>query len=157
MFVGSISVSPEFALLKKRANLKEGKMRKVTRMFNLTVGFLLIALLLGCAGTRKDRSAAQMRAQRVQAALTAMADALEMYKQDKGYLPKGMATLRDGRYLSIMPDVERDWSLEYYTDGGQVMMLEATSRAAMPDGAGHKIIYRVPDQSWEGYGITEFP
>ena len=132
-------------------------MRKVTRTFNLTVGFLLIALLLGCAGTRKDHSAAQMRAQRVQAALTAVADALEMYQQDKGYFPKGLATLREGRYLSTMPDVEREWSLDYYTDGGRVMMLEATSRSSMPDGAGYKIIYRAPDQSWEGYGITEFP
>ena len=132
-------------------------MSRFKRVLSLTLSLLIIALILGCAGTRKDRSAVEMRSQRVQAALIAVADALQMYQQDKGYFPQGLATLRDGHYLSIMPDVERDWQFDYYTDGGQVMMVEATSRSSMPDGAGQKIIYRVPDQSWEGYGITEFP
>lgn len=132
-------------------------MRKSKPAFFLTLGLLIIALILGCAGTRKDRSVVEMRSQRVQAALVAVADALQMYQQDKGYFPQGLATLRDDHYLSIMPDVEIDWQFDYYTDGGQVMMVAATSRSSMPDGTGHRIIYRVPDQSWEGYGITEFP
>jgi hypothetical protein len=98
-----------------------------------------------------------MRVQRVQATLTDIAEALEKYDNDRGYFPKGMATLRDAGYLSIMPDLEREWSFKYYTDGGQVMMVEAVSRTSMPDGAGYRLIYRAPDQTFDGYGITEFP
>ncbi|TKJ37599.1 hypothetical protein CEE37_13885 [candidate division LCP-89 bacterium B3_LCP] len=117
---------------------------------------LTVSLMQGCAGTRKAEQV-KLRAQRVQATLTDIAEALEKYQQDKGYFPKGMATLRNARYLSIMPDLEREWKFEYFTDGGNVMMVEAVSRSSMPDGSGHRITYRVPSDVWEGYGITEFP
>ena len=133
-------------------------MRKADWTSYLIVGFLLVSLVLGCAGTRKADQAMQLRIQRVQTTLTDIVRALQSYKQDKGYFPKGMATLRDAHYLSIMPDVERVWTLKHYTDGAvRWMMVEAVSKSSMPDGAGHRIIYRVPDQTWEGYGITEFP
>ena len=132
-------------------------MRRRNQAVLIITGFVLFACILGCAGTRKDDPALLMRVQRVQTALSDITRALESYEADKGYFPRGMATLRDTQYLSIMPDVERDWTLKDYTDGDQVMMVEAVSNPSMPDGAGHKIIYRVPDLSWEGYGITEFP
>ena len=118
---------------------------------------LLISLLMGCAGARQKRNDVQMRSQRVQKTLEEIITALHEYQDDHGYFPKGMATLRDMQYLSIMPDIEREWNLKYYTDGGQVMMVEAVSRPSMPDGAGFVLYYRVPEGEWEGYGITEFP
>ncbi|MFH1862445.1 MAG: hypothetical protein ABH878_06480 [bacterium] len=118
---------------------------------------LFLLLLSGCAGSRKDDPALQLRVHRVQATLSDIAAALDQYQKDNGFFPKGMATLRDAAYLSIMPDLEREWAFEYFTDGGRIMMVEATSRATMPDGAGYRITYQVPEQSWEGYGITIFP
>ena len=118
---------------------------------------VVIALLIGCAGTQKPDPVMQQRVEYVKGAMTAIANALQFYYNDHGFFPKGMATLRDAEYLALAPDVEREWNLKYYTGGGQVMMIEAISRSSMPDGEGHKIIYRLPDESWEGYGITEFP
>lgn len=132
-------------------------MKISNRLIPILCGLVIIVHITGCAGTRKNDPALMMRVQKVQAALTDIANALEVYKADKGYYPKGMATLRDAQYLSIMPDVEREWTLKYYTDGGQVMMVEAVSNPSMSDGAGHRITYLVPSQTWEGYGITVFP
>lgn len=131
---------------------------KTSRTFStLIVGVLAVILLVGCAGSKKKKSAVQLRSQRVQEALGDISDALKKYYDDNGYFPKGMATLRDAGYLSIMPDVEREWELKYYTDADKVMMIEATSRSSMPDGRGYKITYRTLEEHWEGYGITEFP
>ncbi|HDH58048.1 MAG TPA: hypothetical protein ENF16_05495 [Bacteroidetes bacterium] len=127
------------------------------RRFRFVVTLFLLALFMGCAGTRKPDPEMQRRVEYVKGAMTAVANALQFYYNDHGFFPKGMATLRDADYLALAPDVEREWELKYYTGGGQVMMVEAISRSTMPDGEGHKIIYRLPDESWEGYGITEFP
>jgi hypothetical protein len=132
-------------------------MTNIRRQIYLILGLSLIIWLVGCSSSRKEDPALQMRVQRIQATLTDIVEALEKYNDDRGYFPKGMATLRDAGYLSIMPDLEREWSFKYYTDGGRIMMVEAVSRAAMPDGEGHNMTYRVPDQIYEGYGITEFP
>ena len=132
-------------------------MNNVRAVHLLIVGFLMAGLLTGCAGSKQKRSAVQLRSQRVQEALGDISQALKEYYDDNGYFPKGMATLRDTGYLSIMPDVEREWELKYYTDADRVMMVEATSRSAMPDGSGYKITYRVREESWDGCGITEFP
>ncbi|MBU0517363.1 hypothetical protein KJ564_00330 [bacterium] len=118
---------------------------------------LLAALLLGCAGTRKNDPAVALRSQRVQSTLSDIADGLNAYHQERGYFPKGLATLRETGLVSIMPDVEREWTIKYYVDGDKVMMIEAVSRTAMPDGEGYSVVYRVPNSEWEGYGITEFP
>lgn len=127
------------------------------RRFRFVATFFLIALVVGCAGSRKKHSEVLVRSQRVQMALGDIAKALAQYQSDNGYFPKGLATLRDEAYVRIMPDVEQEWTLKYYTDGDRVMMVEAISRPSMPDGEGHKITYRVPEEAWEGYGITEFP
>ena len=132
-------------------------MANIRRTVYLLAGLSLIISMVGCSSSRKKDPALQLRVQRVQATLTDITAAVEKYNEDRGYLPKGMATLRDAGYLSIMPDLEREWSFKYFTDGGRVMMVEAVSRAAMPDGEGYRMIYRVPDQNFEGYGITEFP
>lgn len=132
-------------------------MRKLA-WFCYPAAVLLVSLAIyGCAGSKKNDPAVQLRSQRVQATLTDVVSALETYYGEKGYFPKGLASLRDAHYLSIMPDLEREWNFNYYPDGGNVMMAEAVSTASMPDGAGYKITYRVPDQTWEGYGITEWP
>ncbi|MCX6639483.1 MAG: hypothetical protein NTW14_03255 [bacterium] len=122
----------------------------------ILLAFLFLGLLSGCAGSQKGKSQMQARAQRVQAALTDLVSALQTYKDEKGYFPKGLAILRDGHYFSLMPDLEKEWTFNYYPDGGQIMMVDAVSRAEMSDGAGHKIVYRPRDQVWEGYGITDF-
>lgn len=114
-------------------------------------------LMIGCAGSRKGDPSVILRSQRVQATMTDIVGALEKYHAEKGFFPKGMASLRDAHYLSIMPDLEREWVFTYNTDGDRVMMVEAVSTALMPDKAGRRIVYRVPEQVWEGYGITEFP
>jgi hypothetical protein len=120
------------------------------------LGFIMVVSLMGCAGARQGKSEMQARSQRVQATLTDLVRALENYKDEKGFFPKGLAILRDGHYLSVMPDLEREWTLNYYVDGGKVAMVEAISKPEMPDGVGHKIVYRPQDQVWEGYGITYF-
>jgi hypothetical protein len=117
----------------------------------IIVGFLWMA---GCAGSRPE---VETRVDRVKGAMSALANALQFYYQDHGYFPKGIATLKDAEYLAIYPDVERQWELKYYTGAGKVTMIEAVNRAAMPDGAGQRIVYRVQENVWEGYGITEFP
>ncbi len=121
------------------------------------LGIAVAALLMSCAGTRKPDPQVILRSQRVQVALGDIAEGLQKYHQDYGYFPKGLAALRDAGYVSIMPDVEREWVLKYFTDGDQVTMVEATSLASMPDGEGYSIVYRVPTEEWEGYGITVFP
>jgi hypothetical protein len=131
-------------------------MRIARSVFYLAAA-LSILLVFGCAGSKKGDPSVILRSQRVQATMTDIVGALEKYHEDKGFFPKGMASLRDAHYLSIMPDLEREWVFTYYTDGDQVMMVEAVSTALMPDKAGRKIVYRVPEQVWEGYGITEFP
>ncbi len=132
-------------------------MLRFKRAFYLISCALLLALMIGCAGSRQKRDAVQMRSERVQTALGDITQALQKYQDVHGYFPKGMATLRDTQYLSIMPDVEQEWTLKYYTDGGRVMMVEAISTSSMPDGEGYEIIYRVTEGLWEGYGITIFP
>lgn len=131
-------------------------------MRNLPWGFwgLLVFLAIisgGCAGSRKNDPAVILRSQRVQATMVEIAGALEQYRTDHGFYPEGLATLRDGRYLSIMPDLERDWAFSFQVDGGKIMMIEAASQAAMADGPGYKISFRVSDNHWEGYGITVWP
>ncbi len=121
------------------------------------LAFGLLAAALGCAGSRKNDPAVLLRSQRVQAAMTDISNALVKYQQEHGFFPKGMATLRDAQYLSLMPDLEREWTFNYYVDGGKVLMVEAVSTNLMPDGANYKITYRVPEQGWEGYGLTIFP
>jgi len=112
---------------------------------------------LGCAGSRKNDPGVLMRSQRVQAAMVDIASSLERYRAEKGFFPEGMAALRDAHYLSIMPDLEREWTFKYFTDGDKITMVEATSTETMLDGKGYKITYRVPDNAWEGYGITVWP
>ncbi len=123
----------------------------------LFVIVFLIVLSAGCAGTKKNCPGIQLRSQQVQKTLGDIVEALETYKKTHGFFPKGMATLRDGHYLSIMPDVEREWTLKYYIDGGEILMVEAVSVATMPDGEGYKLIHNVLEGSWGGYGITTFP
>jgi hypothetical protein len=132
-------------------------MKNLSSINILIAGLLAVMLIVGCAGSKKKRSAVQLRSQRVQEALGDISEALQNYYNDNSYFPKGMATLRDAGYLSIMPDVEREWEFKYYTDADRIMMVEATSRSSMHDGSGYNIIYRVQEESWEGYGITEFP
>lgn len=132
-------------------------MKEIYKTACIIIALSLIVAILGCAGSREKDPTLQMRVQRVQATLTDISEALERYKDERGYFPKGMATLRDAQYLSIMPDLEREWTFKYYTDGGRVMMVEAVSTSNMPDGAGYKIVFRVPDQTWDGYGITVWP
>jgi len=133
-------------------------MRKSTNsIFKYALAIFSLTLLIGCAGTRKNDPEVALRSQRVQKTLNDVAEGLDAYHNDRGYFPKGMATLRETGYVVIMPDVERDWTIKYYVDGDQVTMVEAVSRPVMPDGEGYSIVYRVPDASWEGYGITVFP
>ncbi len=124
----------------------------------MRIGSLLIIIgwfwMAGCAGSRPE---IESRVTNVKGAMTALANALQFYYQDHGYFPKGIAILKDAEYLAIAPDVERQWELKYYTGAGKVTMIEAVSRAAMPDGEGHRVVYRVQENVWEGYGITEFP
>ncbi len=132
-------------------------MVKTKKFYYFIIAALALTIIAGCAGSKKNDPAVQMRSQQVQKALGDIAQALVDYKTEHGYFPKGMATLRDAHYLSLMPDVERDWTLKYYIDGGEVMMVEAVSRLSMPDGDGYRIEYRVQEESWGGYGITVFP
>jgi hypothetical protein len=118
---------------------------------------ILMILLLGCAGIRKNDSAVLMRSQQVQATLVEIAVALDQYRAEHEYYPEGLATLRDANYFSLMPDLEQEWAFNFGVDGGKVMMVEAVSQATMPDGPGYKITYRVLANKWEGYGITIWP
>ncbi|RJP76411.1 MAG: hypothetical protein C4524_10055 [Candidatus Zixiibacteriota bacterium] len=130
---------------------------KVTRLIVMLCGAGLLLTLLGCAGTRKNDPNVLARSQRVQAAMSDIASAVDRYQDEHGYFPKGMATLRETGYLSIMPDLTREWNFDYRTDGGQVMMVEAVSTGLMPDGEGRRIQFRVPDDHWTGYGIDDWP
>lgn len=119
---------------------------------------LLAALFcLGCAGSHRDDPAVLMRSQRVQAAIVDVVSALQNYHGEKGFFPQGLATLREGHYLTMMPDLEREWTFEYFTDGDKVSLVQATSTETMINGAGYKIAFRVADNAWEGYGITVWP
>ena len=86
-----------------------------------------------------------------------IAAALDQYRTDRGTYPEGLAVLREGRYLSIMPDLERDWAFSFDLEAGKILMIVAVSQAAMANGPGYKILFRVPDNYWEGYGITVWP
>ncbi len=118
---------------------------------------LLLILLQGCAGSRRDDPEVLARSQRVQITLGVIANALQFYHTDHGFFPEGLATLRETNYLAILPDLEREWNFNYYVDGDQVTQIEAVSTAVMLDGAGFKVIFRVFENKWEGYGIDKFP
>jgi len=131
-------------------------------MKNLAWRFLALLLLCavfsgGCAGSRRNEPTVILRSQRVQATLVEIASALDQFRADHGYYPEGLAALRESRYLSIMPDLERDWAFSFNVDGGKILMIGAVSQEAMVDGPGYRISFRVPDNYWEGYGITVLP
>lgn len=117
----------------------------------------LSVLVLSCAGTRKNDPAISMRSQQVQLVLGAIASSLDKYHTDHGFFPKGIATLREEAYLTLDPDLERQWTFNYWTDGPAVTMVDATSTPAMPDGKGWHIVYKPTTGSFEGYGIDKFP
>ena len=122
-------------------------------------GLLLLGAVLsaGCAGSRRKDPTVILRSQRVQATMVDIASALDQFRADHGLYPEGLAALRDSRYISILPDLERDWAFSFKVDGGKMQMIEAVSQEAMADGPGYKILFRVPDNYWEGYGITIWP
>lgn len=132
-------------------------MRRMDLHIFCFTSFLFAALVLGCAGSYRKDPAIQMRSQRVQATMVDIVSALQNYQAEKGFFPDGLATLREGHYLTIMPDLEREWTFQYFTDGAKVTLVEATSTETMLNGAGYKIAFRVPDNAWEGYGITVWP
>ena len=127
----------------------------VGRFFGLL--FLCAAFSAGCAGSRRNDPTVILRSQRVQATMVEIGSALDQFRTDHGDYPEGIAPLREGRYFSIMPDLERDWTFSFDVDGGKIMTIEAVSQEAMVDGPGYKIFFRVPDNYWEGYGITVWP
>jgi len=131
-------------------------------MKNLAWRFFALLLLCavfsgGCAGSRRKEPTVILRSQRVQATLVEIASALDQFRTDHGYYLEGLAALRESRYLSIMPDLERDWAFSFNVDGGKILMIGAVSQEAMVDGPGYRISFRVPDNYWEGYGITVWP
>ena len=122
-------------------------------------GLLVLGAVLsaGCAGSRRNDPTMILRSQRVQATLVEIAAALDQFRTDHGNYPEGLAALRESHYLSIMPDLERDWAFSFTVDAGKILMIAAVSQKAMADGPGYKILFRVPDNYWEGYGITVWP
>jgi hypothetical protein len=115
------------------------------------------AFFLGCAASRKIDPLMQMRVGSVQRAMADIVWGLEMYRADYGEFPQKFQLLWDHCYITYSPNVEMNWSFRYFVDNGCVILVEATSSSAMPDGNGHKITYLVQEENWEGYGITEFP
>lgn len=132
-------------------------MRKSRIVFSAILMAGLVAVLLGCGGTRKNDPEVAMRSQKVQLALGEIASTLAKYHTDKGFFPKGMATLREEGYLTVDPDLEKEWTFNYFTDGPVVTLVEARSTKEMPDGADYRITYRPADSRFEGYGIDKFP